>query len=343
MKRTPANNELKATAEEQDQLCGTLIDGDFLVRRLFAQGSESRVYLARQKSVGDRDVVVKVIDPVVWRLLKQPGKDPENPYLREARLTAILTHSSLAQIFRTGELDDGRPYLAMEYVKGLTIGAFVRKHGNLDIPQAASLVHQLTDALDCLHKNDVLFRDLKPEHVLLEPWTLAPFRVRLLDLGHAQVTYQSDSPTRHGHAEPLGTPGYMSPEAAEGRAHDERSDVFSLAALVYEALAGQPALNIPNRHPEALIEYVLSDGPLPTTPLSELRPQLPSQLDAVIARAMERNPRKRPDTALDFCNEFLAALDLGAPRVRPRRGLLARIRNRLARRKTKSARRPLAE
>ena len=307
-------------------LAGSLVDGDFLMRRLVARGGESLVYLARQQSVADREVALKVVDPALWRLLQRGREAPENPYAREVRITSMVHHIAFAEVFRAGTLPDGRPYVAMEYVAGPTLGESVARHGVFSLDAAAALVLQLTDALHALHRRNVLFRDLKPEHVIIAPWTMAPFRVRLLDLGHALPSYQTDSAVRHGAGEPMGTPGYMAPEAARGAAMDERSDLFAMALLVYEALTGRRAVDVADRRADTLVAYTLSNEPIPAKPLDELRPDLPPAIHKLMQQTLDRNPRKRPDSALQFRERFLAALADSDAAAGETRGFVARVR-----------------
>ena len=127
----------------------------------------------------------------------------------------------------------------------------------------------------------------------------------------AQTTYQRDSSARFAEGQAIGSPGYTSPELARGKPGDERSDVFSLAAVVYEMLAGVPAIHIEQSSSERLLRYVLTDrAPLPTHALSRVNPEFPTQLDAVFARGLERRPRRRYATVPAFQSALVDALAL---------------------------------
>lgn len=299
-----------------DALVGTVLQDEFHLRRVLARGSESIAYLAEQQSMGRRQVVVKVLDELFWRLVSRDRHREANPYHKEIRVATMLHHPAFAQLYAAGALPDGRPWMALEYITGRTLAEHLRD-GALPLPLVALASGELLSALRTLHTANVVHRDLKPEHLILQPVADDDLRLRILDLGHAQSTYQSDLPTRLGTGEPIGSPGYLSPELAEGRASDERSDIFTAALLVYEMLAGVPAIHIEDARPENLVAYVKSEAPLPTHPLRTVQPELPEELERVLGRALDRRPRNRFETAQAFRDALLpqlrAAVDGSAP------------------------------
>ena len=240
--------------------------------------------------------MVKVLDELFWRLAMRENDRDANPYLKEIRVATIVHHPAFPHVLRAGTIPDGRPFIVLEYVPGPTLAEALKRDGPLQGERAARVVAEMCSALHTLHAHNVIYRDLKPEHVLLQPEGSGDFRTRILDLGHAQTTYQSDNRSRHEKGQPVGSPGYMSPELARGRPGTERSDVFSLALVAYELLAGIPAIHIEDARPENLVEYVLSNAPIPVHPLHAIRPDLPAELDTALARAFDRRPRRRPGT-----------------------------------------------
>jgi len=291
-----------------DALLGFAVADEYVVRKVLARGSESIAYLADQPSLGGRRVVVKVLDELFWRLISREKRREANPYLKEIRVATMLRHPAFAHLHGTGTLEDGRPWMAMEYVEGQTLGEHLRQ-GPLPLPTVAAVAAELLSALRALHGASVIHRDLKPDHVILQPIAADELRPRILDLGHAQSTYQTDLQTRLGSGEPIGTPGYLSPELAEGKPADERSDLFTAALLVYEMLAGVPAIHIEDGRPENLIAYVRSEAPLPTHALRTVRPDAPQELERVLARALDRRARNRFETAIAFRDALLPLLD----------------------------------
>ncbi len=316
---------------EADPLVGAELGGDFLVRRVLARGGESVAYLAAQKSVADREVVVKVPDMAFWVLASREKHREANPYLKELRVASIASHAAFAHIYASGQVKDGRPFIAMEYLRGPTLSEVLQKRGPLAPPLVAELVLQLSSALGALHRNAIVYRDLKPSHIVLQPDQGLGPQMRLLDLGAAQTTYQRDSAARFAEGQAVGSPGYLSPELAQGKPGDERSDVFSMAAVVYEMLAGIPAIHIEQPGPERLLKYVLTEStPLPTLPLAQVRPDLPAPLDGVLARGMARRARQRHATVVALRDELLAALE-GAPLPTTGGGVLSRLKGLLDR------------
>jgi serine/threonine-protein kinase len=298
-----------------DALVGALVGDQYLVRKALARGSESVAYLAEQPAMGRRQVVVKVLDELFWRLVKRENRREANPYLKEIRVATMLRHPAFAHLHAAGALPDGRPWMAMEYVEGQTLGEHLRQ-GPLPLPVVAAVTAELLSALRALHAANVVHRDLKPDHVILQPVAEDEVRPRILDLGHAQSTYQTDLATRLGSGEPIGTPGYLSPELAEGRPADERSDLFTVALLVYEMLAGVPAIHIEDGRPENLVAYVRSEAPLPTHPLRSVRPECPEELERTLARALDRRSRSRFETALALRDALLPQLEVLAAGAR---------------------------
>lgn len=297
--------DLSAAAE----LVGKTVGGQFRIREPLAWGGESIAYIAEQVTAGGRTAAVKIVHQALLRLVMAESRSPDDiPYNREVRLMNLVRHPALPHLYATGRHTDGRPFLAMEYVDGPTLADRLRDEGPLFLDEAVPLVREVFAALRTLHLQRVVHRDLKPEHVILQPGPQRTVRPRLLDLGHALALDDPREKSDGKAPEPIGTPGYMAPELARGERGGERSDIFELGLLLYEAFAGVPAIHLESPSPDRLIAYVLSDAALPTHRLSAVRPNLPRALDGLFARALHRTPRRRFATVEAFERAFLETL-----------------------------------
>ena len=209
-------------------------------------------------------------------------------FLREEAIGQRLDHPSVTRVLRPRE--KSQLYLAMEYVDGELLRERLRRGGPLPIAASVELAIQIADALVYLHRQGVVHRDLKPENIML---TLDG-GVKLMDFGIAhdatlrRMTWSGLSGT-------VGTPDYMAPEQVQGKGGDERSDVYSLGAILYEMLTGRPPYRADNVY--AAMRAKLYDDP---TPPRQLRPEIPPALEETVLYALEREPARRPESALEL-------------------------------------------
>jgi TolB-like protein/Tfp pilus assembly protein PilF len=274
---------------------GTLIGqtlSHYLVERRLGAGGMGEVFLGRDLALG-RPAAIKVIaQPLSGELRAR--------LVREAEACARLQHPAIATFYEAGDAD-GVAFLAMEYVPGETLRDRLRR-GPLTAPQTLVVAGCLLEALAHAHAAGVLHRDIKPENVMLTGDQLA----KLLDFGIARLVgaeeVESESATATALTEAgavIGTIGYMSPEQLKGEEIDERSDVFSLAAVLHEALTGEPVFG--GNTATERIAAILSPDP----------PALPAgvapEIAAVLARALAKTAALRPPTASAFLADLRAA------------------------------------
>jgi len=248
--------------------------GPYEVRRLLGKGGMGAVYLAADRSL-DRMVAIKMLPPHL-------SEEPEivARFQREARAIAKLRHPNLMHIYTVGE-HEGRPYFAMEYVKGSTLSSIIAKAGRIQPRQAAHVAAEIMSALDKVHQADIIHRDVKPGNIIIDE----DGRAVLMDFGLARQA--EDAPLTADHTV-LGTPNYMSPEQAEGKPLDERTDVYSLGIVLYEMLTGAPPFKGKTSF-EILRQHIESSVPPP----SEVQAGVPKAFDAVVARAVAKSPADR--------------------------------------------------
>jgi len=258
------------------------------------------VYLAEHVHLG-RPTAVKLLRP---ELSSDP--DAEARFRREALLAAKLMHPAVAQIFDFDRTTDGQFLIAMEYVEGETVAQRLRREGPFPIAMAIQILRGIADGLDRAHALGIIHRDIKPDNVMLA----AGGAVKLLDFGVARdiATNSSGGLTSAGIT--VGTPAYMSPEQLVGEAPTTTSDVYALGTAVYEMLTGrQPHTGA------TFAEFRVRRMMHPPPHIHTIRPEIPSALAAVVARALEIEPSARWPTAGAFARAAAEAIDGDATRI----------------------------
>lgn len=264
-----------------DGLVGAIIDGRYRVEAVIGRGGMGVVYRATNLRV-DKPVAIKV-------LTSGSGPTAASRFSREARAAARVVHENVVGIYDVGVLADGAPYIALELLEGESLEARIAREGALDPAQAVNLVSQLLSGLEAVHESGAIHRDVKPANVFLAR-TSEGETVKLLDFGLSR----SDEETRLTQpGEVLGTPSYLSPEQARGLPDlDARVDVWAAGVVFYEMLTARPPFD-GGSLVETVTRLLTVDAPAP----SSVRPDLPRQLDAVVALALEKERERRFATA----------------------------------------------
>jgi serine/threonine protein kinase len=269
------------------------LDDSFQVERLLGRGGMGSVYLAREPAL-DRLVAIKVLPPD-----RAQSPDLRERFRREARTAAQLSHPNIVPLLTFGE-DNGLMYFVMGYVEGEPLSARVLREGRLQTGEAVRILCELAEALGYAHGRGVVHRDVKPENILLEQ---PKGVVRLTDFGVAKGLSSSSSLTTEGAV--IGTPHYMSPEQASGRADvDTRSDIYSMGALAFTLFTGRPPFTGRNAS-EILRQHLTQEAPR----LRDQAPELPAALDDAVRRCLAKEPSARWATAGEFAKALLSAGD----------------------------------
>jgi YVTN family beta-propeller protein len=254
-----------------------------------------------------RKVALKILAPELAR-----DRRFRERFLRESQLAASLDHPHVIPIYDAGEAED-LLYIAMRYVDGKDLRTLIDQGGALETERAVRLVAQVADALDVAHVQGLVHRDVKPGNILLAQRADTPQHAYLCDFGLSKMVSSISGLTATGQF--LGTVDYVAPEQIKGEALDGRADLYSLACVLYECLAGVPPYR---RDTEVATLWAHMQEPPP--PVTAGRPGLPPRLDDVLARALAKDPDERFPT----CGHFAAAArgddEAAAPRValRPR-------------------------
>jgi serine/threonine-protein kinase len=272
--------------------------GRYEIERALGQGGMATVYLARDLRHG-RNVAIKVLRPELAARLGS-GR-----FVQEIRVTANLLHPNILPLYDSGAADE-LLYYVMPYVEGESLRAKIERERQLSVEETVAIARAVASALDYAHEHGIVHRDIKPENILLQRGQalVADFGIALAVSAAAGAT--GERLTEFGIS--LGTPSYMSPEQAAGeRTVDARSDIYSLGAVTYEMLTGDP----PHRAStiQALGSKILTERP---SPISRSRALVPANVDAAVQRALAKSPADRFARAAQFA-EALADPDFRLP------------------------------
>ena len=268
--------------------------GLYEIQTSLGAGGMGEVYRATDSKLG-RDVALKVLPA-------EMAQDPERlgRFRREAKSLAQLDHPNIVTIYSVEECD-GVHFLTMQLVEGQPLDRLIPEDG-LPLAQIVEIASALGEALSAAHEKGIIHRDLKPANVMVSN----AGRVKVLDFGLAKdvrgsnlgdATMTSASRTEVGVV--MGTPAYMSPEQTSGRPLDHRTDIFSMGVLLHEMATGRRPFE--GNSSAELVSAILRDNPPSVT---DVRPDLPSDLARIVRRCLEKDPRHRVQTARDVSNEF---------------------------------------
>src|SRR4051794_13327159 len=273
----------------------TIVDGRYKAEKRLGSGGMAEVWCASDSVLGRR-VALKLLGD-------RFAEDDEfrERFRREAQAAAGLAHPNIVGIFDRGEWD-GTPYIAMELVDGRTLKDLVRERGPLPPEMAIALLIQVLRALGYAHRRGIVHRDVKPQNVILDNEGQA----KVADFGIARAGASEMTET----GTIVGTVQYLSPEQAQGNPVSPRSDLYSAGIVLYELLTGRVPFDAES--PVSIALKQISERPVPP---SQLRPGIPPALEAVVMRALEKDPARRFASA----DEFIAALEAArrAPAAAP--------------------------
>src|SRR6266446_636399 len=271
-----------------DELIGSTIDGRYLVEKELGHGGIGAVYLARDLRLHHKPVVIKI-------LLQASLQDPYvvKKFRQEVEALARIDHPGVVSVLGAGELADGKPYIGMQYVNGVTLRSQISSEG-MDFERASSIIKQVGAALDDVHEKGIFHRDLKPENIMLQALKGGTELVKIVDFGIAKVKDSVVAPSTVNKA-PIGTVLYMSPEQLRGEKVAAVSDIYSMALIAYEMVTGRRPFN-PTSGPQLLEMHRAGVRVKPI----DLRSSLSTEAQAIILRALSFEPADRYQSASEF-------------------------------------------
>ncbi|APR77379.1 Adenylate cyclase [Minicystis rosea] len=279
---------------------GEIVADRFEIEHLAGAGGMGEVFRARDRWTGDA-VALKVQSG-------PPEAQDQERFEREAVALRALDHPNVVRYVAHGSLPSGARWLAMEWIEGEDLGVRLRR-GPLPLDEARRLGRRVAEALGAAHARGIVHRDLKPSNLVLPDGDVD--RIKVIDFGIARLAWATRA-TRTGVA--VGTPGYMAPEQAQGLGTlDARADVFSLGAILFECITGQPAF-AGDSVMALLVKILFEEAPR----LAHVMPDAPAALDRLIARMLAKAPDDRPEGGAEVASALAdLADDMGLPHARP--------------------------
>ncbi len=283
----------------RDVLLGQVL-GPYRIASVVGVGGMGVVYKAIHPTIGSR-VAIKVLN-----LDKQQSSSSDDSaeqlerFFAEAKAVNVIRHENIVNILDFSTLEDGRPYLVMEYLDGQSLQSVFTLRGQLPLGGFGKLMVEVLSAIGAAHATNVIHRDLKPDNIFVSPQGHA----KVLDFGVAKLDKSGlavDNKTKTGAL--LGTPYYMAPEQAQGEKVDARADVYAIGVILYEGVTGKRLFDGKTLY-ELLIKHVQQE---PVSPRS-LRPDLPKLLERVILKALAKDPRDRFQSAAEMSEALIKAM-----------------------------------
>jgi predicted Ser/Thr protein kinase len=283
-------------------LIGKTLEDKYRIEELLGSGGMCDVYRAIHLGMG-KEVAVKVLKPA----LAVDGTIARR-FEQEARAASRIHHPHAINVTDYGIADGVAPFIVMEFVKGPTLGELLRKEGAMSVERTANILRQACGALDEAHSVGVVHRDIKPDNIIIAEYDGSDW-AEVVDFGVAKVLEDVNRRSELTGANIIvGTPRYMSPEQCEEKPVDARSDIYSLGVVLYEMLSGEAPFK-----GDSSTRLLVAHASEPPAPLGEKRPDLPSDLIAVVMRALEKDPALRPQSAGELARQFEEAAGLGQP------------------------------
>ncbi|MGA9769872.1 MAG: serine/threonine-protein kinase, partial [Blastocatellia bacterium] len=287
-----------------DRLTGTILDDKYLIEQRLGSGGMCDVYRARHIAM-DKEIAIKILKPEL-------AADPKiaQRFEQEARASSRVRHPHAIDVTDCGIGAHNVPYLVMRLVDGQTVRELIAEYGPLPIERITNIVRQTSGALEAAHSVGVIHRDIKPDNIIIAQVDGGDW-VEVVDFGVAKI--QEDVNRRAaltGANFIIGTPRYMSPEQCEEKPVDARSDIYSLGVVAYEMLTGDVPFD-GNSSTRLLMAHIADPPP----PLRRKRPDISPEIEAVVMRALEKNPDLRQQSAAEFAREFEIAAGIFASRA----------------------------
>jgi len=268
-----------------------LLSERYELGEVLGYGGMSEVHRGLDTRLG-RDVAVKV-------LRADLARDPQFQlrFRREAQNAAALNHPAIVAVYDTGEVGNEfgpLPYIVMEYVEGQTLREIVKTSGPMTQQKVIEVMADVCAALDFSHRHNIIHRDVKPANIMIN----RVGAVKVMDFGIARALGEGQNVTQT--AAVIGTAQYLSPEQARGEAVDARSDVYAAGCVLYELLAGEPPFT--GDTPVAVAYRHVREDPIPP---SKVNPAIPAALDAVVLKALSKNPLNRYQSAAEMRSDLV--------------------------------------
>ncbi len=291
----PKSQTPRPNRKRTDPLVGTVLDGRFQIEEVLGSGGMSVVYKATQLRV-NRHVAIKTL-----RMQLDAKPIYRERFQNEINLLCALSHPNIVTVYDCVIGPDDQPYVVMDYLRGRSLELLIDQDGPMSVDRFSRIAVQVCGALDHAHRKGVIHRDLKPGNIVLMDDEMD--FVKVVDFGLAKLNDANRRLTQSG--ELWGSPPYMSPEHCQSKAEDERSDLYSFGAVMYEMLTGKD----PFHFATTVYELIQIHINTPPPPLAETNPlvNIPKEIEAVIFKTMAKNPDDRYQTASELRDAIIEA------------------------------------
>ncbi len=285
---------------DSDVLIGTTLHETYAVQRVIGEGGMGRVYEARHTRIKNKRFALKVLHAEY-----AANTELQLRFQREAEAAAAIEHPAVVGTYDIGRTPQGSPYLVSEFLQGRDLNSYIVEVGALPERVVLRVGIQLCRALAAAHAENVIHRDMKPHNVFVlgsgELEAESPVDVKVLDFGLSRFVDHDSQLTKTGVV--LGTPGYMSPEQAQGQETTKRTDIYGIGAILYAAATGRPPFK--EKTPQLTVLAVMHREPQRPR---DVEPRVSAELEWVIQRAMAREPQQRFATPEEMEQELLQLL-----------------------------------
>jgi serine/threonine protein kinase len=283
------------------KLTGTTLEDKYLIKDIIGEGGMGVIYASEHKTIGKR-LAIKFLNPDL-----RQSEEAYKRFKREAQASAIIAHKNIVDVVDIGETEKGIPYIIMEFLSGHDLGRRIAEWGRIPLHEARDITIQVLEALAAVHSCGVVHRDLKPENIFLARQSGGSEIVKVLDFGISRLSRQEGQQnfrlTRAGYV--YGTPNYIAPEQAEGKANvDHRADLYSAGMILYEMVTGQLPFT-GESYGKLLVDIITKPVPDPRNYF----PDIPASLVNFLLLSLEKDPNIRFQSAQEMLRE-VKAVDL---------------------------------
>ncbi len=292
----PAPTTIDPIRTPATELSGKVLNGRYLIQHELKRGGMGAVYLAQDQQLHSRPVVVKVLLDEAYQ-----SEYVVQKFHQEVEALSRIDHPGIVGIIDAGKLENGRPFIVMQYVEGMTLRSLINAEG-MNLERVGEILKQTGRALTAAHQRGIFHRDLKPDNIMLQDLGHGEEQVKIIDFGVAKVKDSVVAPSTSLNLSP-GTVAYMAPEQLSGRPVTAATDVFALGAIAYEMVTGRKPFN-----PETGYELLQMHQSGVRVKPADLRPSLSDQAQEVILKALSYNPPDRYNVPRDFGDNLARAL-----------------------------------